>query len=111
MKFWQNYRSAIIKILAIAVVVLFYRCPINKIFGIECPGCGLTRACLSALKFDFKSAFEYHPLFWIFGAGLLYFIFYEQIKRRVKISGKIELIVFLSSAALFVAVWLVRVVF
>ena len=109
--FWKNYRSAIIKIFAIVLIVLFYRCPANKIFGIDCPGCGLTRACLSALRFDFKSAFEYHPLFWLFGAGLLYFVFYEQIKRRVKIKGKIELVVLLCSAALFVTVWLIRVVF
>lgn len=109
LSFWKNYISAIIKILAIAVIVLFYRCPANKIFGIDCPGCGLTRACLSALKLDFRSAFEYHPLFWLFGAGLLYFIFYEQIKRRVKISGKLELTVLLISALLFVVVWLIRI--
>ena len=109
LSFWKNYGSAIIKIFAIALIVLFYRCPAKKIFGIECPGCGLTRACLSALRLDFKSAFEYHPLFWLFGAGLFYFIFYEQIKRRLKISGKIELSVLLISAVLFVAVWLIRI--
>ena len=111
LSFWKNYRSAIIKIFAIVLIVLFYRCPANKIFGIDCPGCGLTRACLSALKLDFRSAFEYHPLFLIFGGGLLYFIFYEQIKKRFKISGKIELAVLLLIAALFVAVWLIRIVF
>ena len=109
LSFWKNYGSAIIKILCIAAIVLFYRCPAKKLFGIDCPGCGLTRACLSALRLDFASAFEYHPLFWLFGGGLFYFIFYEQIKRRVKISGKIELTVLLLSALLFVVVWLIRI--
>ena len=109
--FWKNYGSAIIKLLVIAVVVLFYRCPAKKLFGIDCPGCGLTRACLSALRLDFRSAFEYHPLFGLFGAVLLYFVFYEQIKKRFKISPKIEIGVIIAIAVLFVAVWLVRTVF
>ena len=99
--FWKSYRSAVIKLLAIAVIVLFYRCPAKEIFGIDCPGCGLTRACLSALRFDLKAAFEYHPLFWLFGAGLFYLVFYEQIKRRFKISGRVELSVLLISAKSF----------
>lgn len=111
LSFWKNYGSAIIKIFAIALIVLFYRCPAKKIFGIDCPGCGLTRACLSALRLDFKSAFEYHPLFWLFGAVLLYFIFYEQIKKRFKINPRMEIGTLIAVAVIFVAVWLVRIVF
>ncbi|MBQ8624945.1 MAG: DUF2752 domain-containing protein [Agathobacter sp.] len=40
-----------------------YKCPYDYIFGISCPGCGMTRAFLSLLRFDFASAFYYHPLF------------------------------------------------
>ena len=108
---WKKYGSVVIKILGIIAIVLFYRCPVKIIWDVDCPGCGLTRACLCALKLDFKSAFEYHPLFLIFGAGMLYFIFYEQIKKCFKISVKLELVVLLVVAALFVAVWLIRIVF
>ena len=37
-------------------------CPIKKLFGISCLGCGLTRAFMSILAFDFKSAVEYNVL-------------------------------------------------
>ena len=37
-------------------------CPIKKLFGISCFGCGLTRAFMSILAFDFKSSIEYNVL-------------------------------------------------
>lgn len=40
-------------------------CPIKYITGISCAGCGMTRACFSALRLDFSRAFYYHPLFWM----------------------------------------------
>lgn len=39
-------------------------CPIKFLTGISCPGCGMTRALVSALRLDFRQAFSYHPL-WI----------------------------------------------
>jgi hypothetical protein len=38
-------------------------CVFKRIFGLPCPGCGLTRAILCLLRFDLKNAFFYHPLF------------------------------------------------
>lgn len=38
-------------------------CPIRLISGLPCPACGMTRACMAALRFDFSAAFYYHPLF------------------------------------------------
>lgn len=35
-------------------------CAINKIFGIYCSGCGLTRAVGSMLELDFYQAFRYN---------------------------------------------------
>lgn len=40
-------------------------CPIKFLTGISCPGCGITRACFSAVQFDFNTAMKYHPLFWL----------------------------------------------
>ncbi len=37
-------------------------CLVKNIFGISCFGCGLTRAFISILKFEFKKAFEYNVL-------------------------------------------------
>ncbi len=42
-------------------------CIFNNLFGIPCPGCGMTRAFISIIKLDFVSAFQYNitsiPLF------------------------------------------------
>ena len=57
-------------ILIAGVLVLFfilallgiYRSPLEFIFGIPCPLCGITRAFVSAFCGDFEAAFYYHPL-------------------------------------------------
>ena len=50
------------------VVALLWRykvgCPFLSLTGIPCVSCGMTRAVLSALKLDFKGAFEHNPMFW-----------------------------------------------
>jgi len=40
-------------------------CPTAALFGMPCPGCGLTRATLAAVHGDFARAFHFHPLFFI----------------------------------------------
>lgn len=37
-------------------------CPIKYLTGLSCLGCGMTRACASALSLNFTEAFYYHPL-------------------------------------------------
>lgn len=60
----------IIKTLLVIAIFLLYLfvigCPIRFIFGITCPGCGLTRAMLSVLHLDFEKALYYHPLWSLF---------------------------------------------
>ena len=38
-------------------------CPSYALFSFCCPFCGMTRAHLAALRFDFAAAFSYHPTF------------------------------------------------
>jgi len=40
--------------------VLENLCIFKNIFGIECPGCGMTRAFLSILHFEFDKAIAYN---------------------------------------------------
>ena len=40
-------------------------CPIRRVTGAPCPGCGMTRAWLAALHLDLAGAFRLHPLFWM----------------------------------------------
>lgn len=50
---------------ALAVwVVLKLPCPVRHLTGWICPGCGMGRAWLAALRLDLAAAFTYHPMFW-----------------------------------------------
>ena len=65
----RNVKGKLLATAAMAVyVALIYvspiTCPILAVTGIPCPGCGLTRACLAALRLDLAAAFSYHFMFW-----------------------------------------------
>lgn len=51
-----------------ALLALWYffdlPCIPKTITGIPCPGCGVTRAWLAALRLDFSTAFRQYPMFW-----------------------------------------------
>lgn len=40
-------------------------CPSAALFGIPCPGCGLTRATLALVRGDVLTAFHFHPLVFV----------------------------------------------
>lgn len=56
-------------------------CLFKNIFGIDCYGCGMTRAILSALHFHFDNAFNYNKLFVIILPLLVYFWTMTFIKQ------------------------------
>lgn len=46
-------------------------CPLSNLFGLPCPGCGLTRSLLLFLTGNWKASFAMHPFA---GAWVLFFI-------------------------------------
>jgi len=40
----------------------WYPCPFHSITGVECPGCGMTRACIALARGDIGNALNYNPL-------------------------------------------------
>ena len=81
-------------------------CLIKSTFGVSCPGCGMTRACFSALTFNFKQAFYYHPL-WIImipSIVLLFYLWIKDKKRLFKLTIGIIII-------LFIIVYIIRLIF
>ena len=59
-------------------------CPFQWLTGISCAGCGMTRAVLCAVRFQFGEAFYYHPLFWVIPFGAVLFCFREKIPARYR---------------------------
>lgn len=57
-------------------------CPFRGLTGIPCPGCGMSRAWLAALRLDMTAAFRYHPMFWSVPVLMLYSVFDGQLFRQ-----------------------------
>ena len=72
--------AAALAMLSVLVVLRIYKCPLDFVFGIPCPLCGITRALLSLLDGDISMAFYYHPL-WpvILLAAILYVLYLTDI--------------------------------
>ena len=97
-----------VKLLAAAAFILFaYRCPIRTITGVSCPGCGLKRAFMFALKLDFMAAWNSHPLFVLIGAELLYLIMVCYFPK-MRINKTAELIIAIATIILLFTVWIYR---
>lgn len=79
-KFIKTY--SILIILFVLYILITYllkipNCLIKLICGYPCPGCGMTRAGISILKFDFVNAFNFNPLIYILPLVLFVIIFKE----------------------------------
>ena len=95
-------------LLLFTVISKFYKCPMYNYFGMCCAGCGMTRACLSALRLDFAQAFEYHPLFFVAIPSVLYLVNRSVLPHRL--SDKTEGVIFDIGVCLFVSVYIFRFV-
>lgn len=89
-------KTNIIIILSLTIVILLsliegYHCPIKSISGLSCPTCGITRAIISAIKFDFSKAFHYHMFWPIVPIGFITYILYEL--KILKINKKLLLVI------------------
>lgn len=71
-----------------------FSCTLNQLFGIYCPGCGLTRAGIAMLQLDFYQAFRYNAFSLIIISGIFFasvcFI-WETIFNKNNIISKIPI--------------------
>lgn len=74
---------AAIAALYIGMECLGITCPIRFFTGISCAGCGMSRAWLSFLQGDIRSAFYYHPLFLLVIPGALLFLLRSKMNRKL----------------------------
>lgn len=91
-KIWQRIFADIKKYWIIAACILVAYivlrklrgafCPSVIIFGLPCPGCGVTRAALYVLKGQFEEAFYINPGIYLWMAFLLYIIVVRYIMGK-----------------------------
>lgn len=77
-KYWP------IPILLIAVYFVLHKlegafCPMVRILGLPCPGCGITRAALYVIKGQFEEAFYINPCVYLWIVFLLYIIIVRYV--------------------------------
>ena len=92
----------------LALYLLDIGCVFRLMTGIPCPGCGMTRAWLAALRLDFAAAIAYHPLFWVVPIA-----FALAFVRDGAASNKLKRCIDIAIAVLCVlvgAVWIVRLI-
>lgn len=107
----EKYKNNIVVFL-FELLILFlniigiYRCPISFFFGTPCPLCGITRAIINVIHFDFKKAFYYHALWPIVVFGVpFYFLF---IKNSRKVTKNNKDIILISVSILFLGYFIIR---
>lgn len=92
-----------------------WHCPIRLLFGVPCPGCGTTRACLSVLKLKIPEAFAYQPVFFLNVLLFLYGIHRNVIRRNamkkgLRWSDKAETAVLVLVIAVVLTVYVIRLI-
>lgn len=96
-------------VLFAACTYIFYNCPLYFMFGIPCPGCGMTRAFISLLKFDISQAFYYHPLFpVVIVCGIVMVLIYF---KKITMSPKTKNILLSILSAVFIITYFYRLFF
>ncbi|MEJ2108905.1 MAG: DUF2752 domain-containing protein [Acidobacteriota bacterium] len=87
-------------------------CPIHYVTGIECPGCGMTRASIALARGEIGSALHFNP----FSVGLVllaggFALFPNAIRRHwSRLSKRTRTVIPASILVLVFAVWLWRTV-
>lgn len=90
----QKHKTLIITILIFAVAYLLkIECPIHKLTGLYCPGCGISRMFVSLFTLDFYQAFRYNPLIFIYLVFVIIYIIFRLLfklfnREPVKIGNK-----------------------
>ena len=86
-------------------------CPVQRLLGLHCPGCGGTRMALRLLQLDLAGAFRANPLLLVAGPvilGLLAVRTARYVKTGQKTTPRWENGVWLALAVLFVVYGVLR---
>lgn len=102
LEFIKKNRSLIIILAAVSPWYLTAGCPIRFIFGICCPGCGMSRAVMSVLRLDFAAALHYHPLVFLLPVAVAVYFFRNRIPK------KLMTILYIAATLILLTVFVIR---
>ena len=68
--------------IGLGFLLLDIGCPIHKLTGLHCPGCGITRMFVSIVKLEFYQAFRYNPLIFIYLILFIIYLIYKIINKK-----------------------------
>ena len=54
-------------------------CIFKKITGWECPGCGITRACIALISGHLRESFSYNPFLYFVAPCILYLVIHGDV--------------------------------
>ena len=79
-------------ILAVVLLMYIFRIPclIKWAFGIECPGCGITRAYVSLFRLDIRQAFLYNRMFWAVPIFGLFYLFDGRLFKNKWVNNLLQ---------------------
>jgi|SRR5699024_4449720 len=86
-------KKLIIGIVLVALGILYLKvispvfhihipCVFKKITGLDCPGCGMTRAALAMLDGDFYQAFRFNMLVFVLAPIYLLYLYFEGKNKQ-----------------------------
>ncbi len=67
-------------------------CPFRRLTGLSCPGCGMTRACVSLAHGELRASLTMHPFAWLVVVGFFAVAARNAVEaafgRRLKYPGR-----------------------
>lgn len=87
---------------------IYINCPIKKITGLYCPGCGITRMLLSILQLDFYQALRYNPLLFLSLPFFLFLIVESIITKKEPLYNKIPTKIWVAIIVIFMIYGILR---
>lgn len=87
---------------------IYIDCPIKKLTGLYCPGCGITRMLFAILQLDFYQAFRYNPLLFICLPFFIFFIIESLILKKEPLYNKIPTKIWIIIIIVFIIYGILR---
>lgn len=113
-KIYLPSKKSRVKYFAIAALcafafLAFYHCPIKLLTGVDCPGCGMTRAFMCIILGDPAAAYYYNPLAPALFVQLAVLLYFQSVAKKQIPQGVIITLATVNAALLF-AVWLIKII-